>query len=324
MNEEIKFQFEEIESVCEDGIFDSEYVYDIEIDSHDNSCRTFIGNDILIHNSCYVTFQNVLDSCNYQDTKYKDDEVSFILDMYKFRLKDYLNNAFTKFAENRNTPNYQVFEMENVSKSLILNSKKKYTKNVLWEDSGIRYKSLSNIQNKGIEIIQSSTPALIRAELKNMLIYFHAGNVTTKEVVEKLKVLKEKMINEKNIDKVCKNLKVNDYEKYCVDDKNEIKVGLKCPLHVKSSVVYNWKLNNSEFKDKYENIQSGMKVKMYYTKGEYEAFAYVAGSFPVEFAPKIDYDVLFFKTVVEPINSFLEAMHLSIIDINLEFRKPIF
>ena len=39
------------------GMFEDEYVYDIEVgdDTH-----TFIGNDILVHNSLYISYENLL------------------------------------------------------------------------------------------------------------------------------------------------------------------------------------------------------------------------------------------------------------------------
>ena len=48
----MKYQFEEIENI-EQVEYKDDYVYDIEVD--DNS-HTFIGNDILVHNSVYTTY----------------------------------------------------------------------------------------------------------------------------------------------------------------------------------------------------------------------------------------------------------------------------
>ena len=51
MIENLKYEFEDIESVEQLEDFDDEYVYDIEVD---DDSHTFIGNDILVHNSVYV------------------------------------------------------------------------------------------------------------------------------------------------------------------------------------------------------------------------------------------------------------------------------
>ena len=54
----MKYQFEEIENI-EQVDYKDDYVYDIEVD--DNS-HTFIGNDILVHNSVYTTYGTLFDA----------------------------------------------------------------------------------------------------------------------------------------------------------------------------------------------------------------------------------------------------------------------
>ena len=64
-------------------------------------------------------------------------------------------------------------------------------------------------------------------------------------------------------------------------------------------------------KKKYQSIRSGEKVKYYHVKSKVDdrnIFAFIAGSFPIEFAPEIDYDMQFSKTIIQPINRFVEAM----------------
>ena len=61
----MEYIFEDIE-LCECiGEFEDEYVYDIEVD---DESHTFIANDILVHNSLYISYNNILKTIKgYED-----------------------------------------------------------------------------------------------------------------------------------------------------------------------------------------------------------------------------------------------------------------
>ena len=71
MINEIEYYFEDIECCEMIGEFEDEYVYDIEVD---DDTHTFIGNNILVHNSLYISFSPMVNS-----TGFKGDELDFIL-----------------------------------------------------------------------------------------------------------------------------------------------------------------------------------------------------------------------------------------------------
>lgn len=56
--------FDDIESCEMVGEFEDEYVYDIEVD---DETHTFIANDILVHNSLFVSFKPAIDHCTWRD-----------------------------------------------------------------------------------------------------------------------------------------------------------------------------------------------------------------------------------------------------------------
>ena len=105
-------------------------------------------------------------------------------------------------------------------------------------------------------------------------------------------------------------------------------VASKCPIHVRAAGYYNFLLNqNPKLKQKYEVIKAGDKLKFYHAKTsgwssnfkstEENVFAFLPGSFPVEFAPPIDYDTQFTKTIIDPINRITHAMGFPDIGSNL-------
>ena len=75
-------------------------------------------------------------------------------------------------------------------------------------------------------------------------------------------------------------------------------------------------------------IKSSQKVNFYFVKTkssrENNVFAYPQGTFPYEFAPPLDYDEQFTKTILDPINRFVEAMGHNLISPNLFMVKVLF
>jgi hypothetical protein len=75
--EKIEYVFDEIE-FCECiGMFEDEYVYDIEID---DETHTFIGNDILVHNSLYISYAPIMKSVGFEHIDDLEKGRNFILD----------------------------------------------------------------------------------------------------------------------------------------------------------------------------------------------------------------------------------------------------
>lgn len=321
-NETFEFQFEEIESCEEIGMFDDEYVYDLEMD---DESHTFIANDILVHNSNYVSFDEIFNSCE----GFQGDGKKFVQDLYEFRIKDYLNTCFDKYATKFGTKNIQNFELETISESAIFIAKKKYVLNLIWEDP-VDLESLSSIKSKGVELVQSSTPLFVRAKLKEFLKYLFTkkkSNFKLPEFINLLKDCKEEF-KLQNIESISKGCSVNDYRKYILNDTTEFEIASKCPVHVRAAGYHNYLINNSKWKGKYELIRGGDKIKWYYCKGENgageEVFGYKSGNLPYEFAPEYDYDLMFAKTVIEPLNGFISVMGYNPIPPNLVTVRKLF
>jgi hypothetical protein len=53
-------------------------------------------------------------------------------------------------------------------------------------------------------------------------------------------------------------------------------------------------------------------------------FAYVRGSYPMEFGPEVDYDIQFFKSIISPINSIISPLGLPEITKRLSVVMDIF
>ena len=105
---------------------------------------------------------------------------------------------------------------------------------------------------------------------------------------------------------------VSNYESKVLNDKS-LPLSFVSGAHfaVKSAAHYNYLLmKNKEYQTKYEFIKSGTKIKYYCCKDKTvtDMFAYMRGSYPMEFAPEIDYDLQFSKSILSPINSIIEPL----------------
>ena len=319
----VDIKFENIESVECIGEFNDEYVYDIEVDEDEYNNQTFFANDILVHNSNYVTFDEVVNSCDY-----KGDPKDLILQINEFRLKGYLKKCFEIYAKKWGTDNYQDFELENIALNGIFLGKKKYVSNLIYED-GVHIEPLTRMKTVGVEMIKGGTPPFVRKKLEYLTKYiFEKGkSFDIRAFVKEIKAIKAEFKLQEPMN-ISASMNVNNFEKFVLNDVTALEVGKGCPIHVRASAYHNFLLNNSKYKDKYSLLGSGEKVNYYFVKTKSEldnnVFAFLQGTYPYEFAPPIDYDTQFTKTILDPINRFIEVMGFNPISPNLFMINALF
>jgi DNA polymerase elongation subunit (family B) len=263
--------------------------------------------------SCYICFEEVARSCDWEG-KYESPK-DLILAINENRINEYLRKQFDKYAEKWGTQNYQDFELETIAESGIWLAKKKYILNKRWED-GIHIDTLTEIMYKGIELAQSSTPQFARVKLDYLMKYIleKKKSLDKRELTLILRKIKEEFrIADPN--DVSLGRSVNDYQKYIRNDSSNFEIADKTPIHVRAAGYHNYLLNqNPEMKRKYEMLRGGNKIKFYYvdvkSDKENNVFAYSPGNYPYEFAPSIDYDMMFEKTILDPINRVTVALGL--------------
>lgn len=270
--------------------------------------------------SCYVTFEEVLDKSDW-----KDSEKELILQLYEIRLKGYLEKVLSKYADSYGTENFLSFEMESVAKSAIWIAKKKYIQDIVWTDPNIHYDSLTKIKTKGWETVQASTPTASRKILQGALkIIFSTEKVQIDDIVNYLKD-KKKGFKLENIEDICENLRMNNYEKYVINDVTGIELAKGSGPNIKGASFHNYLLNNSSNKNKYKLLVSGERLKLYHTVDKRsETFAYSSGEYPYEFAPPVDYETQYEKTVIDPLNRVLSSIGLQTLNRNLIYAKSLF
>jgi len=250
--------------------------------------------------SGYIIFEEVMESCNWQGTV-----MDFILKINKHRLADYIQMVLQKYAESYNSDNFLDFELETIAENAIWVAKKKYVQNIIWKD-GKTFEPGSYISTKGLEIIQSSTPAFCRDKLTDLVKFLFSKDKLDNDAVSGLtQVLKEvkKEFQLADIEQISSNRRVGDYNKFIINDTNEFEIDKGCPIHVRAGAYHNYLVNNSKYKSNFDMIKTGDKIRWYYASDQFcDVFGYLPGEYPYAIAPKIDIERQFEMFILEPLN----------------------
>lgn len=256
-----------------------------------------------------------------------DNELDLIHGMDAFRYGGYFKKCLEEYAGSYGVKNREDFELERVSESIINLAKKKYIQHIVYED-GIPYDRLTYIFPKGVELVRSSTPAFAREKIVEIVKYLfaHPDDFNIKDLLKLVKNLR-KEFELADIDDISMQSSCSNYENKVLEDKTKLEFVSGAHFAVKSAAYYNYLLNqNKSLQSKYENIKSGTKIKYYYCKNKKmnDMFAFIRGSYPIEFAPEIDYDEQFMKSILSPINSIIEPLGMPEITKRLSVVLDIF
>jgi DNA polymerase elongation subunit (family B) len=256
------------------------------------------------------------------------NEQDFIHGVDYFRYGQYFKDCLENYASSFGVKNKEDFELERISESIINIAKKKYICHITYED-GIPYERFSYLYPKGVELVRSSTPAFAREKIVNIVKYLFT-NPDTFNIKDLLKLVKQlrKEFELADIDDIAMQSSCSNYDVKVLNDKTlPLQFVSGAHFAVKSAAHYNYLLSQKkEFQQKYEFIKSGTKIKYYVCKDKSvtDMFAYIRGSFPMEFAPAIDYDSQFEKSILSPINSIIEPLGMPEITKRLSVVMDIF
>lgn len=311
---ELDFIFDDIESCECIGEFEDEYVYDIEM--NDNT-HTFIADDILVHNSLYLSYNYLLQTLKGYENMSDDDKLNFIVRLNTEFFDQHNEEFIRNYYNSRHAKSVHKFELETVNKSGIwLDVKKRYAQILLWKDGKYFPKDELPLKTKGLEIIKAQYPTKARSIIKKAVMFL-LNNANDPFLTQKLNIEVQKMKNEwmnENIENICENVNINNYTKYVLDDMNTLKFASKTPFNVKSLANHNYIIHKNGLDD--SEIYGG-KLKLYIVqsnnaKAEQQGFAFVSGSYPKwaeKYAP-VQRNVMFQKFVLDPLNRITDAANL--------------
>lgn len=322
----MNYIIENIQSIEQLDDFDNEYVYDIEVD---DDSHTFIANDILIHNSVYSTYGSLFECFTPEYQAKYDTERKKVEWILKFN-KEFFDGQNTRWCEEiyapRHADNKHIFELETVNYAQLVLCKKRYLKAVSFNKG--KHLEPPKISGTGIEIIKTTTPALCREILTDLTksLLFESPNMSKDDYIlyfnDKLKNWKKKFYSAEP-EQISASINVGSINTYTEEWQENLIFKKRAPVSVKAAARYNHLAYKNGEGDKF--ISSG-KIKYYNIRlsdkvGDY--FGFPAGEFP-SWAPPMDKQTQWSKTVIEPINRFLEVMDIPKMNCNNIIQYDLF
>lgn len=236
-----------------------------------------------------------------------NEEIVEVLDQYCAKnIEPTINEICEDLSEYLNTYQRKIkFKREIIADRGIWIAKKRYAVNV-YNSEGVTYNP-PKLKVLGMEIVRSSTPAPVRKALKEaVLIALTKDEGTLKKFVADLEATWHSL----NPEDIAFPRGVNGIKEY--SDANSI-FRKGTPIHVRGALIYNHLINTRGLNKKYQLIQEGDKIKFLYLREPNLLGTHVitfSGEIPPEFNLQgyIDYDKMFDKSFIDPLNSLLNCI----------------
>ena len=233
--------------------------------------------------------------------------VDFLDKVCKEKLSKVLDAACEDIASYTNAfKNAISFKREKIADAGIWTAKKRYVLRV-YDDEGVRFEH-PETKVTGLEVVRSSTPAVVRDMLKQAFALCLDGK--EKELWQFVDD-QEIKFRTFSAEEIAFPRSVNGLDKYS-DATNIYKKGegIGTPIHVRASLLYNHMVKQNGLDRKYRLIQEGDNIHFILLKVpnrlRENVIAFTA-VLPHELGLNnlIDYDIMFSKTFKEPLDSLL-------------------
>lgn len=221
-----------------------------------------------------------------------------------------IDASFQKLAEVTNA--YQqkmVMKRENLVDTAVVVGKKMYIMSV-HDSEGVKYAE-PKLKIMGLQMVKSSTPAVVRAKLRDSINIILSG---TESQVQDYVANYKKEFYTLSVEDLAFPRSVNGVAKY----RDETGVyGKKTPIHVRGALLYNHYLKKHRLDKVYPMIKEGNKIKFTYLKTPnpiHEDCISFIDKLPQNFNlhDYVDYDKMFNKTFVDAIQKILDPLNWSV------------
>ena len=265
--------------------------------------------------SVYTTYGTLFDAMTEESQKKFDTDEKKIQFILEFN-KEFLDKQNTEWCENIFNPRHgnsiHEFELETISRAQINIKKKNYLKAYAFSKG--KFFNPYKLSATGIELVKSSSPGFCRDKLPKILnklmfeLNSHNKEEFTMEFIHTMQQLRREFYMS-DLEYISQSVNIGNYKKFVIDDKDSLEFEKGCPPSVHAIARYNYLAHKNGHDDLI--VRSG-KIKYYNTKlGENRNgfFGYPSGQLP-DWAPPMNKIVQWEKTVIGPINRFLEVMDI--------------
>jgi DNA polymerase elongation subunit (family B) len=257
--------------------------------------------------SIYLSLEDLIEkACEGKTTEYKIRQMDKVCEQM---FQPFIDTTYQKLAEYMNAYSQKmVMKREVLADKGIWTAKKRYILNV-HNSEGVQY-AKPKIKVMGLEMVKSSTPAVIRNKLRDSIEVILKGD---QKVLQEYIIEFRKEFNNLPVEEIAFPRGVNGMKQYAGSP-----IYTKgTPIHVRGALLFNHYVKRRGLEKKHQLIRDGDKIRFVYVKKPNpfnEDVVAFSQELPKEFGLHqfIDYDKQFEKTFLDALDSVIEPLGWSV------------
>jgi DNA polymerase elongation subunit (family B) len=268
------------------------------------------GKDFVIAidtDSIYLSLEQLVESTCAGKTD--DQKIKFMDKICEDVFQPFIDKGYQELAEYMNAFAQKMqMKREVLADKGIWTAKKRYILNV-HNSEGVQY-AKPKIKVMGLEMVKSSTPAVIRSKLRDSIEVILKGD---QKVLQEYIIEFRKEFNNLPVEEIAFPRGVNGMKQYAGSP-----IYTKgTPIHVRGSLLFNHYIKRQGLEKKHQLIRDGDKIRFVYVKKP-NPFNEDVVAFPQELPKEfglhqfIDYDKQFEKTFLDALDSVIEPLGWSV------------
>lgn len=238
--------------------------------------------------------------------KTTEQKIQFMDKVAEDKIQPFIDKSYDELAGYMNAYDQKMqMKRENLVDVMISVSKKRYVMSV-YNSEGVQYKE-PQLKVMGLQMVKSSTPAVIRNKLRESLNTILRG---TEDDVKQYVAEYKSDFNNLTPEEIAFPRGISDVKKYHSATTIYQK---STPIHVRGALLYNHHLKQYKLTKQYNLIQEGDKIKFLYLKPNNpfneDCISFV-DKLPPEFklSQYVDYDKMFEKTFRDAVQNILDSL----------------
>jgi DNA polymerase elongation subunit (family B) len=253
--------------------------------------------------SIYLSLEDLVEGACVGKTT--DQKIKFMDKICEDIFQPFIDKGYQELAEYMNAYSQKmIMKREVLADKGIWTAKKRYVLNV-HNSEGVQY-AKPKIKVMGLEMIKSSTPAVIRDKLRDSINVILEGNQSN---LHSYIIKFREEFNKLPLEEIAFPRGVNGTRQYAGSP-----IYTKgTPIHVRGSLLYNHYVKKMGLEKKYQLIRDGDKIRFIYVKKP-NPFNEDVIAFPQELPKEfglhnfIDYDLQFQKTFLDAVQNIIQSL----------------